>query len=63
MKLRIEIDMDNAAFEGANGREAARILRQFADSIEDRDLSGEIRAINRLLSDSNGNACGIAVTE
>ncbi len=34
MKLKIEIAMDNAAFESCNGGECARILHQLADQIE-----------------------------
>jgi hypothetical protein len=34
MKLKIEIKMDNAAFEPDNGTEAARILRKLADEMD-----------------------------
>lgn len=54
MKLRIEFDMDNAAFadDGLSGMyEAARILRDAAKHLE-RDGEG------RTLHDSNGNAVG-----
>jgi hypothetical protein len=34
MKLKIEITMDNDAFEPDNGTEAARILRDLADEID-----------------------------
>lgn len=61
MKLRIEINMDNAAFgEDAYecGTEAARILRKLADKLEGPG-SGDIT-----LYDSNGNPVGTArVTE
>jgi hypothetical protein len=34
MKLKIEIKMDNAAFKGDKGYEAARILRTYADKLK-----------------------------
>jgi hypothetical protein len=58
MKLKIEIEMDNAAFEDGNGREAARILRDLADNIEPWQLAaGEA---NPSLRDANGNKVGTA---
>lgn len=64
MKLKIEIKMDNAAFEAAeetsrfrNGWEPARILTDLADEIRDGALeSGEIWN----LRDINGNHVGQA---
>ncbi len=53
MKLKLEIEMDNAAFDDGNGgnSEAARILREAADRIESgNDNTG--------LLDSNGNRVG-----
>ena len=51
MKLKLEITMDNAAFEEDEGAEAARIMRDAADSVE----MGCIRAS---LFDLNGNVVG-----
>lgn len=55
MRLTITIDMNNAAFEGNNGDEVARILRDLADrkqfctlSIGDRENVWDI----------NGNTVG-----
>lgn len=62
MKLIIEIEMDNAAFEpNGNGKEAARILKDLWDDIDCFDLfegdGGELR-------DINGNVVGFwKVTE
>lgn len=64
MKLRIEITMDNAAFEAAeetkrfrNGFEPARILDELAESIRHGTLEiGETFA----LRDDNGNRVGEA---
>ncbi len=57
MKLKITIDMDNAAFDGDSGTEAARILRKTADTIDGLDLAqGETLS----LRDINGNAVGEA---
>lgn len=57
MKLKLEIKMDNAAFEENAGSEVARILRQIADEVDCRDLlpGEEIR-----LRDINGNTVGQA---
>jgi hypothetical protein len=58
MKLTIIIDCDNAAFDDGNrGREAARILRVYADMIEDR--AGLPRGPISL-QDFNGNKVGEA---
>jgi len=55
MKLKLEIKMDNAAFdeEGGDGwhYEAARILRDAADKIENGESEGNLR-------DFNGNLVG-----
>ena len=53
MKLRIEIEMDNAAFEHAPGEEAGRIL---ADVAEHLRVDGP--RYDRGLQDSNGNRVG-----
>ena len=57
MKLKIEIQMDNAAFEDGAGIEAARILKALAEDFQDRDLlPGEMFR----LRDVNGNKVGEA---
>lgn len=57
MKLKIEIEMDNAAFESGNGAEAARILRFLASRINDLDLNP---SFGWKLTDFNGNRVGKA---
>lgn len=57
MELKIKMDMDNAAFEDANGYEAARILRKLADKIEGQQLEG---SDSFRLMDANGNGVGEA---
>jgi hypothetical protein len=60
LKLKIEIVMDNAAFdpnEGGNGAEAARILRALATKIEGDTLAP--RDVRPLI-DFNGNRVGEA---
>lgn len=57
MKLTIEITMDNAAFESATGFETARILKAYADKIEDHELDV---ADKWPLRDVNGNVVGEA---
>lgn len=61
MKLEIEIQMDNAAFEDNSGSEAARILRKLADRIDGESCThGDVTP----LIDLNGNRVGKAtVTE
>lgn len=54
MRMTLEIDMDNAAFEDYPASEAARILRDAARRIED---GGEVNR-NLILRDVNGNAVG-----
>ena len=57
MTLKIEIEMDNAAFEGQSGSEAARILRKIAGRIEGEDcVPGDITPC----MDFNGNKVGTA---
>ena len=62
MKLKIEITLDNAAFEGPNGGpEVARILREFADRL----VAWELPEFSRdadfpRLRDINGNKVGTA---
>jgi hypothetical protein len=53
MTFVVELDCDNAAFEGeACGTEIARLLRKVADKAERND------AIGGTLLDANGNHCG-----
>lgn len=56
MKLKLEIDMGNAAFDGCNGDEAASILRALADRLEGTPLHGGHDGAN--LRDFNGNKVG-----
>ena len=59
MKLKIEIRMDNAAFEDNEGAECARILRSLAEKIED---SPKLDAgLWSTLYDCNGKGVGKAV--
>jgi hypothetical protein len=59
MKIHIEIETDNAAFEGGNaGREVSRILRELATKLEDWPGENEW-AIG--LRDFNGNKVGQAI--
>jgi hypothetical protein len=63
MKLRIVIEMDNAAFTAAEagdnayarGEEAARILRHLSDRFADRGLAAKDGAG---VMDTNGNTVG-----
>ena len=60
MKLKIEIEMDNAAFKEADeGFEVARILAHVAEVIEAGNLGMSPGATMRL-RDINGNTCGTA---
>ena len=61
MKLIIEIDMGNAAFDAWPCQEAARILRDLAARIDAPWLpeAGDARK----LYDVNGNSCGFAKVE
>lgn len=54
MKLKIVIDMGNAAFSDAPEWEVARILRDYADRIEGG------RDMNAFMMDVNGNRVGEA---
>lgn len=58
MKLKVEINLDNAAFEPDAGTEAARLLRQLANDIDGNRLAvaGSVKS----LRDVNGNAVGKA---
>ena len=56
MKLTIKITMENDSFADGNaGPETARILRDVADRLENRNLDGGCRFP---LSDNNGNKVG-----
>ena len=55
MKARIEIEMDNAAFENGNGYELARILRGAADRVEDCEFAAPD---SMPVFDTNGNLVG-----
>lgn len=46
MKIMIEFDTDNAAFENDRDTECARILRLVADRIANGETSGRLRDIN-----------------
>lgn len=56
MKLLIEMDMDNAAFELAPGEEAARILRRRLPQIESIGAN-DVGTVFPLM-DVNGNRVG-----
>lgn len=58
MKLKIEITMDNAAFENGQGAEAARILRLLAEQIEESNAMSP--GLWSTLLDLNGNHVGQA---
>ena len=55
MKLKIEITMDNAAFENDTGDEVARILSKLAARLADGPLDNEFKIG---LLDYNGNRVG-----
>ena len=64
-KFKVEIDIDNAAFEDSS--EVSRILRDLADRVEVQVVEGEV-TVNRtadhvVLRDVNGNTVGQAWTE
>lgn len=56
MRLRIEIDLEGAAFEHAEA-EVARLLRGVADADLGVVLNGRGQW-SRVLFDANGNRCG-----
>lgn len=57
MKLRIEIELDNAAFEDGGPGEVERILLDIASRLPDPldETNGKL-----VLHDINGNWCGFA---
>ena len=57
MKLKIEINLDNAAFDPTGTEEEVRILRGLADHLETR---GTTRNWSKPLIDINGNKVGEA---
>jgi hypothetical protein len=60
MKLNIEIDMDNAAFDPDNGQESARILSGLAEKIASYRL---LHDEGGPLVDANGNRVGAWAVE
>tara|TARA_R100001082_G_scaffold100912_1_gene70253 strand:- start:366 stop:596 length:231 start_codon:yes stop_codon:yes gene_type:complete len=60
MKLTIEIEMDNAAFDGGmSGYEVARILTKLASKSHDTSLEVDYCGEGEQpIRDSNGNKCG-----
>jgi len=56
--IKIEIDTDNAAFKDDGCTEVARILREFADKIDGRELPKSQETFG--LYDINGNSVGSA---
>ena len=59
MTLKIEMEMDNAAFLECSGNEVARILREIACFSEGRQLDGDCDLGPPL--DLNGNVVGKVV--
>ena len=49
--FKLKFETDNAAFESSTGDEAARILRQIAERLENYDTDGAVM-------DANGNKIG-----
>lgn len=62
MKLVIEIELGNAAFEDAPGVECARILRELSDTLEHWGPEFSPRQCETL-RDVNGNKVGRATVE
>jgi hypothetical protein len=59
MLVKIQIHCINAAFEyDGEGFEMARILREYANSIEAKAKDG-LQAEKVVLKDLNGNSCGV----
>lgn len=57
MTLKIEINMDNAAFESCNGFEVARVLRELSTDVEELYFEA---GFAKGLYDLNGNKVGKA---
>lgn len=62
MDLRLTISLDNAAFDGDPGPEAAHILRQLAKKIEEAGLPDHANGGPWSIRDHNGNTIGQTVT-
>lgn len=60
MKMTIEIDTDNAAFEDHAGTEMALILRKLAARVQDWNGANQFSLI---VLDTNGNKVGTAVAK
>jgi hypothetical protein len=59
MKLKIDLSLDNAAFDGADLQyEAARILRAIADKVENLSFSREYSGESFPVHDLNGQKTG-----
>jgi len=61
MKLLIDIDLANAAFDGQHGIESARILRKLADKLTGAEIP-EAPELLAALYDLNGNCVGACET-
>lgn len=59
-ELKINIELDNAAFDGDAGYEVARILRRMADELEAGPCLDGYRNV---LIDIKGNKVGMAVVK
>lgn len=57
MTLKIEIEMDNAAFQEAAAQEVQRILNELIERLADNPKGG-LMPTEILLRDLNGNVCG-----
>lgn len=63
MKLKLEITMENAAFDGDPAHEAARILKEAAFKINNAPI-GNFHEDGVPLMDGNGNRVGfVAINE
>jgi hypothetical protein len=60
MKLLIDIDLANDAFDGQHGIESARILRKLADKLEGVEIG--VPELLAALYDLNGNCVGACET-
>ena len=61
MKLKVEINMENAAFDFP-GTELARLLQYAADSVDGEDWC-DLEYFSLALMDHNGNRVGTVFTE
>lgn len=60
MELNININTENDAFAGQEGKELARILRAMAQKLDGEDFDNDMQ-YQWKLKDANGNTCGTAV--